>query len=310
MSTDLRSDLERARRLAPRHDVDFESLHRRHDRRARVRKAGTLTLALLIGAGVIGGAFLVRQGPAGVSAAGGAGVDLPTPPGLAMPAGDYLFRHIETYPSAGQAPTTTMVWWSGDGSGRVRSTAADDTTFGPGRCPPTPDPSTTCPRTPPCSGDQMIQRMAPDGASPEPADQFTPGPGQPDHVTAGMIRSIGELLDDPNTTPDLRAALFRVAAGLDGVTLTRDTVDPVGRAATELTVTTTEHPCTGGGSTPRPSSCSPARTTRPPVLSTSSWPRASRVPRQPPAPTTPRTGSSTAVHSCPLPSTRPSGSAG
>jgi hypothetical protein len=238
MSTDLKTDLERARRSAPGSDADFESLLRRRDRQARGRKASSMALALFVGLAVIAGAFtVVRSGP-GAGAADGNGVDLPAPQGLAMPAGSYLYRRTVWFGADGRQVSTSSVWWAADGSGRTSDDSGHDTTFGLGELPTDTGPLGYLSTDAAVLRDQMIERMAPDGASPEPADQFTPGPGQPDHVTAGMIRSIGELLSDPNTTPDLRAALFRVAAGLDGVTLTRGVLDPTGRPAIELQVTT------------------------------------------------------------------------
>ena len=238
MSSDLKTDLERARRSAPGSDVDFESLLRRRDRQAKVRKTGSLVLSLFVGLAVIAGAFTVARSRPGAGPADGNGVDLPTPKGLAMPVGTYLYRKTAWFGADGQPMSTTSVWWAADGSGRTSAEPGDDTTFGPGEFPTDTGPLGSLSTDAAVLRDQMIQRMAPDGASPEPADQFTPGPGQPDHVTAGMIRSIGELLSDPNTTPELRAALFRVAAGLDGVTLTRAALDPTGRPAIELEVAT------------------------------------------------------------------------
>jgi hypothetical protein len=48
------------------------------------------------------------------------------------------------------------------------------------------------------------------------------------------------LLEYPNVTPDLRAALFEVAAGLEGVRRIEDVEDPVGRRATALSFTNKE----------------------------------------------------------------------
>ncbi|MDQ1552843.1 MAG: hypothetical protein QOD50_2265, partial [Actinomycetota bacterium] len=45
------------------------------------------------------------------------------------------------------------------------------------------------------------------------------------------------LLEYPNTAPDLRAALFQVAAGIDGITRSDDARDPVGRTAVALQFT-------------------------------------------------------------------------
>lgn len=241
MSTDLRNDLERARQRAPRRDAhaDFDALWRRRDRRARVRKAGTLTLALLLGAAIIGGAFAVQHGSGRIGAANG-GSDLPVPAGLAMPAGDSLYRRVTSYGPSGGVESTVLTWWASDGSGQLRLRAGDHKTFGPGQPLSDTGPIDYLSTDAAVLREQIIQRMAPDGASPEPADQFTPGPGQSDHVTAGVIRSIDSLLSYENALPDLRAALFRVAAGLDGVQVNQDAVDPVGRPAIELTVTTEE----------------------------------------------------------------------
>jgi len=52
------------------------------------------------------------------------------------------------------------------------------------------------------------------------------------------------LLDYPNVTPDLRAALFEVAAGLEGVRRTDHVEDPGGRSATVLSFTSEQDPIT------------------------------------------------------------------
>ncbi len=227
------------RRSAPPTDIDVESLLLRRDRRARARKTGTIVLSLTVGLAMVVAAFTFVRTPARVGPAAGA-LGLSTPSGLAMPDGAYLYRRTRLYAPSSQGEPVKSVWWANDGSGRVRQGAGDDTTFGPGQMVTDTGPLDQLSSDSAVLREQMMRRMAPDGASPEPFDQFSPGPGQPDHVTAGMIRSIGELLADPNTTPELRAALFRVAAGLDGVSLTRDVLDPVGRPAIELSVTTEE----------------------------------------------------------------------
>jgi len=74
----------------------------------------------------------------------------------------------------------------------------------------------------------LLQRSAPEGASPAP--MVTPPPnGAP---TDGQLwRAITDLLADPHTTPTARATLVEVAANLQGSTVTLGDSDPVGRSA-------------------------------------------------------------------------------
>jgi hypothetical protein len=236
MTTDLRSALERARDLAPASPPDLEALAGARGRRERRRRVGAMTLSLVVGLLVIAGAFAAVRSRPGVAGPAAGGGDFPTPGGLAMPDGSYLYLHVTAFDGSG-GPSTSS-WWAQDGSGRLMLTTGEDTTYGPGQLPTDSGPLDGLSLDASVLREQMLQRMSPDGASPEPFDQFSPGPGQPDHTTAGLIRSIGELLADANSTPQLRAALFRVAAGLDGVDVTRDATDPAGRAAIELSVTT------------------------------------------------------------------------
>jgi hypothetical protein len=237
---DVRDQLDRARRLAPTPRFDLPAVERRMKRRDRVRRGATMTFALGVGIVALIAAFVSFrvQGPNGASSGRSDG-SARVPAGLSLPPGEYFYRRIVQY--GGDAdPAAVQVWWGADDSGRLRDGADDDETYGPGDLPTDSGPvaylSTDAERL----RDQMIERMSPQGISPEPFDQFTPGPGQPDHVTAGLIRSIGELLDDWNTSPDLRAALYRVARELDGVEVHEDVMDPVGRPAVELVVTTEE----------------------------------------------------------------------
>lgn len=242
---DLRDDLRRASERAPRPSLDLERLFQRRERVARRKRASAITLSLAITVALIGSVFAVAQGRRGPSTSLGNG-DGATPalPGpsvdLSLAAGQYSYRTTTNYSSDGGQLGSVATWWSLDDSGRILNSPNDDTTYGPGEIPQDTGPLAYLSADPPLLLDQMIQRTSPNGASPEPMDQFSPGPGQSDHQTAGLIRAIGELLNDVNTSPELRAALFQVAAGLEGVEVTQDAIDPVGRPAILLSVTTEE----------------------------------------------------------------------
>lgn len=51
------------------------------------------------------------------------------------------------------------------------------------------------------------------------------------------FQEVWELLGSPNASPELRSTLFQVAAGIDGVVLSGDVTDPVGRAGFAVSLT-------------------------------------------------------------------------
>jgi hypothetical protein len=242
--SDLRHDLRRASRLAPDSTLDLERLHMRRERIARRKRSSAIGLSLAITAALVGTAFVVstgraRTGSADGDPAGGRTIIAGPTVDLSLAPGEYSYRQVTTYPTEGE-PSTLAVWWGPDGSGRVRYSADDDTRYGPGQIATDAGPIAYLSTDPNVLLTQMIERTSPGGRSPEPMDEFTPGPGQSDHLTAGLIRAIGELLDDTNSSPELRAALCQVTSGLEGVQVTLDAVDPVGRPAVLLSVTTEE----------------------------------------------------------------------
>jgi len=132
-------------------------------------------------------------------------------------------------------------WWALDGSGRIKVDQSDDAyglpdpgTYGPGQYPHETDLSglSTDPGT---LADQIRGRSGPGGSSPQPA--VTPGPGQ-EPTTGGLWRALVDLLDEPNATPALRAALFTVGQGITGVETLSGVQDPMGRPAVALRITT------------------------------------------------------------------------
>jgi hypothetical protein len=230
--TDTKDALERARRAAPAPRGGIEDLRRRRDRKAMRAKVGTIALALVLGLGAIGGAVIAfgGEGTPGHGAAAGDAIGGPTVD-LTVPPGKYFYERI-----AGRYE----IWWGADGSGRIVNGPNDDTTYGPGELPSDSGPVAYLSTDPVELDAQMRARVEPDGASPEPYREWTnsPVPGQEGPITWGLVRSIGELLDAPDVTPAQKAALFQMAAAMDGMNVTQDTTDPVGRPAILLSIDT------------------------------------------------------------------------
>ncbi len=261
--TDVRDRLREASNLVPRPRQPFERLVARRDRRRRRERivAGVVAIALAIG--VVGGALLVlsRTGgnhgvrkPAGSStgthgkgkaAQGRTGSKLARRLAkirLAMEDGQYFYMKSTIVTPDGNIVNET--WWASDGSGRA---AFDCTipncdsvwgsgvtgTFGPGKFPTDSD-VTGLSTDPAVLAGQLLERTGPGGQSPEPG-QISPGPELTPGVSAGSEwRAITELLRDPNTEPDLRAALYQVAKTVPGVEVLDATTDPAGRAGIGL----------------------------------------------------------------------------
>jgi hypothetical protein len=247
--TDLRTELERAGRHAPPLDDDpFERLGARRTRKARRGRLGAATLSLALAVVAIGGAVRVLRAPGATPrhvADGGPSVDLTVPPN------EYYFLQQDWYGpgngggegsgSAWQEQYATTSWYRADDSGRiiaVQNGDRSDQSYDPGKFLQDTGDLSYLSTDPTQLLIQMTERMQPSGRSPEPFDQFTPGPGQDGHVTAGLVRSIGELLNDPNSEPALKAALFQVATGLQGMAVQENVTDPTGRPATLLRIET------------------------------------------------------------------------
>jgi hypothetical protein len=243
-------DLDRARRSAPIEELSLERLHQRRDRKEGRRRIAALITALVIAAGVIFGVVTLKTDSHGVGAAGGGtggsgGAGALAPGGLPAPHADltipdgsyYAGTYADYYLNQqdGTYSENSVSWWrKADGSGRI-----GDKTYASGEFPGEGGGVTDLTADPTVLRDEVIARMQPTGASPEPYDQFTPGPGQPDQITAGLWRSIADpgsgLLLSPQASPALKAALVQVLAACDGVQTIEASVDPAGRPAIEIT---------------------------------------------------------------------------
>jgi hypothetical protein len=246
---DPRELLERARSGAPVPQITLVDLHRRRERRQRIRRveAGVLGLALAVVAA--GTAFVgLRQHRVPGPAEGGRqrSVNLPpatTPMPVAQP-GEYYYRQVyliggcpagqEHYCGGNDVELAATFWWAPDGSGRIETDRVHNYgihagTFGPAEF---PNPNGIDVSTFPTETAQLtrflLDRSAPDGASPAPLVSPPPDGAPRD---GQMWRAITDLLEDPHVTPRVRAALLDVAAGLQGAQLEVGGVDPVGRDA-------------------------------------------------------------------------------
>jgi hypothetical protein len=147
-------------------------------------------------------------------------------------------------PSMGEgSPGDTAViesWWATDGSGRrtgsedgVAYGLPEQGTWGPGEFPVVDDISglSTDPAT---LHEQLQQRSARDGASPQPA--VTPTANDQTTDSGGLWRAVKALLEFPHATPEFRAALLQAAELIPGVHKVEGMTDPVGRQAYGLTI--------------------------------------------------------------------------
>jgi hypothetical protein len=265
--SDLRTELERAGRLAPplEHDA-YDRVRARRERKARRGRITAATVSLTVAVVAIAGlwsAFRPHNAATtrGHTAAG-------TTADLSVGPDQYMFRRIVTYaygPEGDGADWPLFVerdvarsWYRADDSGRSATdgqlsffTEADrqadqglgdtptpsDHTYGPGQYPQDVGDLSSLSTDPAVLLGQLRERSGPAGSSPEPP--VSPGPRQ--GADTGMLWGvIQSLLDVPEATPAQRAALFEVAAGLEGVRVTEAATDPVGRPATLLATTNGE----------------------------------------------------------------------
>jgi hypothetical protein len=265
--SDLRTDLESAGRNAPplEHDA-YDRLRSRRERKARRGRVTAATVSLTVAVVAIAGLWSAFRPHNTATTRGrtaaGASADLSVGPD------QYVLRKVVTYaygPEGDGANWPLFVerdvarsWYRADDSGRIASdgqltyfSEADrqadqglgdtpvpsDHTYGPGQYPQDVGDLSSLSTDPAVLLGQLRDRSGVTGTSPEPP--ISPGPGQADDT--GMLWGvIQSLIDAPEATPAQRAALFEVAAGLQGVHVTEGATDPVGRPATLLATTNGE----------------------------------------------------------------------
>jgi hypothetical protein len=246
--TDTKQLLDRAARSAAAPAFDLDDLVRRKGHRARAERirAGAAGLILALIAIAVGFTALRPEGAPNAAADGAVVLDESLPPATRSPLvagrGEYYYRAVLLVDDGCHLPVPqdgtcldATYWWSpSDDSGRVavdqaRGYGIEGGRFGPGAF---PDPNgvdvTSFPLDPTELTAYLLDRSAEDGTSPAPL--VTPPPeGAPND--GQLWRAITDLLADPHATPDVRAALLDVAAGLKGSSVEANVLDPAGRPA-------------------------------------------------------------------------------
>ncbi len=147
-------------------------------------------------------------------------------------------------------PWTSELWYAEDASGRFVFTPYRgpdaggvgygsfagarevDRSYGPGGI-PLEDLASRLSADPDELYDQLVERSAPGGASPNPIATTSPGRTQED---TSLLRSLDDILsgNEHFSTPELGAGLFEVAGRAPGVDVERGVLDPMGRRAVAL----------------------------------------------------------------------------
>jgi hypothetical protein len=234
VTRDTRNLLERATAAAPELQPDLQGLYdrrARHVRGARLR-AGAVAALIAIGGVAVG--FNMLSSPGGrFDAASGDQIGAPTQ-NVQLSADEYYYQQFDGGWGACQS------WWALDNSGRldtlVHQSGAGNCwgpmggqTYGPGKLYSDTGPVADLSTNPDVLMDQLKARTQPDGASPEPYADW----GGP--IEWGVIRSLGELLEAPDVSPEQKAAMMVIAADLS-TSVDMHAQDPQGRPAILLTL--------------------------------------------------------------------------
>ena len=234
MTSDTRNLLERATGAAPDAQPDLQSLYDRRARQVRGARLRAGAVAAVVAIGGVAVGFNMLSSPGGTfHSAAGDQVGVPTQ-NLKLSPGVYYYMQFDGGWGVCQS------WWALDDSGRldtlVHQSGAGNCwgpmggeTYGPGKFYSDTGPVADLSTDPDVLMQQLRDRTQPDGASPEPYADW----GGP--IEWGLIRSLGELLEAPDVTPEQKAAMMVVAAELS-TSVDMHAHDPLGRPAILLTL--------------------------------------------------------------------------
>jgi hypothetical protein len=220
---DLRTRLKEASRTAPLPDRPFPRLVERRERERRRRRIASILFASTIATGMVGGALVLLNGIGDRTAETADGWQ-PTRR-LALRPGEYLYLRITSDRAEDGHIRDEETWWAPDGSGEVRNRGTRRDKY------PYPPPGGYEP------GEFPISLHGVSSLSTDPT------------VLAEQLRETTYdwemlLFETPYATPELRAAGFEVASGLQGVEVIEEGSDPAGRRATALETSERDGPFT------------------------------------------------------------------
>ncbi|MGH7540924.1 MAG: hypothetical protein ACRELC_08000 [Gemmatimonadota bacterium] len=211
--TDVGTSLRRASQLVEVPARPFERLVERRDSVRRRQRLSAFATALVVAAGSLGGVGVlvsrVSEGPTAPASAWEPSRRLVLRPG------EYFYLRITSDEATDGHVRDVETWWASDGSGEVRnrSTRQDKYPYPPSGI----------------YADGRFPTYLPDVASLSTDPSVLAA--ELEHTPYGW-ESL--LLEAPNATPELRAALFAVASGIEGVTVIDDVRDLAGRPAVAL----------------------------------------------------------------------------
>jgi hypothetical protein len=211
--TDTRTRMKTASELVRVPDRAFERLVARRERTRRRQRVAAVTVALVVAAGSLGGMAILLSRLDRGSPEVGSGWEPSRRLDLRL--GEYFYLRITSDEAEDGWVRDVETWWATDASGEVRnrSTRQDKYPYPP-------------------SGVYGVSEF-PTHVAGVPSLSTDPT------VLEAQLREASFdwdllLLEAPNASPELRAAVFTVAGGLDGVTVIESVRDPAGRPAIAL----------------------------------------------------------------------------
>jgi hypothetical protein len=242
--TDVRERLRRASERLISPDRAFERLLERQARKRRHGRVAAATVALVVAFAVIGGAVTLLSGLLRERVEPGSDGKGQVDPRLVLDPGQYFYLGIRSSEATDGWIRDEETWWTIDGSGEVRNNSTRQDKY--------PDPPTGVYGAGEFPAELFagkdVSRLSTDPKklttqlqTESPYTDILTAHPEPER-TWRVITIL--LLDYSNVTPDLRAVLFELAAGIEGVRRTDHVEDPGGRNATALSFTSEQDPIT------------------------------------------------------------------
>jgi hypothetical protein len=234
---DVRDRLRRASEIVAPFERPFDRMIERRDRKRRSQRLASAAVAFVIAAAAVGGGVLLLS-RLGRDPHDAVGTGWQPTRSLALRPGEYFYLKVESSEEEDGWIRDEETWWGLDGSGEVRNRGTRQDKY---PYPPTGSYA---------AGEFPVQIPNVGSLS---TDAQTLSAQLRDEPWTGLNGSEADplwdsvvplLLETPYATPELRAALFEIAGGIDGVTVTKNDRDPVGRAAIGLRVSEEENGAT------------------------------------------------------------------